>query len=96
MDVNTFCSSMQAELTGWKAKAYDIVRKIEKLPTGDKDKVFSEVNDLHILIEELNDRISKLQKECPVDWSSMKNDITSKITHLQTKWQEIGEKGYWG
>lgn len=96
MDVQTYCDSMKSELTAWKAKAYDIVRKLDKLPSGSKEKVLSEVGDLGILIEELNDRINKLQKECPIDWKSFKGEIDTKVTHLQSKWQEIGEKSYWG
>jgi predicted nuclease with TOPRIM domain len=87
---------MRAELISWKAKAYDIVRKLDKLSTGEKDKVVPEVVDLHILIEELGDRISKLEKECPTDWSSFRGEIDTKIKHLGSKWQQIDEKAFWG
>ena len=59
--VQNYCDSLVIELSGWKAKIYDVVRKMDKLSSGDKEKVNSQVNDLHILIEELEDRIDRLE-----------------------------------
>ena len=39
MDVKSYCDSLTIELTGWKAKVYDIVRKLDKMSSGDKEKV---------------------------------------------------------
>jgi hypothetical protein len=68
MDVKSYCDSLSIELTGWKAKVYDIVRKLDKMSSGDKEKVIPEVNELHMIIEELDDRIDLLEKECPTEW----------------------------
>ena len=82
MDVNSYCSNLTIELAAWKAKAYDIVRRLDKLPSGDKEKVLPQVNDLHILIEELDDRIGRLKNECPTNWSPDKIELDSKITKI--------------
>ena len=68
MDVKSYCDSLTIELTGWKAKVYDIVRRLDKLPSGDKEKVIPQVNDLHTLIEELDDRIGRLKNQCRRLW----------------------------
>jgi hypothetical protein len=39
MDAKSFCDSLIIELTGWKAKTYDVVRKLDKMTNGDKQKV---------------------------------------------------------
>ena len=38
MDVKSYCDSLVIELTGWKAKVYDVVRKLDKMSSGDKAK----------------------------------------------------------
>ena len=51
MELKDYCSNLSAELTGWKAKAYDIVHRLEK-SLRNKAKVVDQVRDLHILGEE--------------------------------------------
>ncbi len=58
------CKTMEAELTAWKANVYDIVRKMEELPGGDKEKVLPNIEDLHILITEMGDRIDQIRENC--------------------------------
>ncbi len=55
---------MEMELTGWKAIVYDITRKMEKLPGGEKGKILPSIEDLHILIEEMDDRIDQIRENC--------------------------------
>lgn len=58
------CKTMEAELTAWKANVYDIVRSIEKLPGGAKDKILPNIEDLHMLIAEMDDRIDQIREDC--------------------------------
>lgn len=58
------CKTMEAELTAWKANVYDIVRNIEKLPGGEKEKILPNIEDLHILIAEMDDRIDRIREDC--------------------------------
>jgi hypothetical protein len=55
---------MEAELTAWKANVYDIVRKMEELPGGEKEKFLPNIEDLHILIAEMDDRIDQIRLNC--------------------------------
>jgi len=64
MKARNCCKTMQAELTAWKANVYDIVRKMEELPGGQKDKILPNIEDLHILISEMDDRIEHIQDNC--------------------------------
>jgi len=82
MDVESYCNNLTIELTGWKAKVYDIVRKLDKLPSGDKGKILGQVNDLHVLIEEMDDRIERLKNQCPTDWSPEKIELESKLQSI--------------
>jgi predicted nuclease with TOPRIM domain len=89
MELKDYCSNVSAELVGWKAKVYDIVRKLDKLSSGDKAKVADQVRDLHILIEEIENRIDRLNKECPIEWSPDRIEIEQKIHTIKSKWNEV-------
>ena len=89
--VQNYCDSLVTELSGWKAKIYDVVRRIDKLSSGDKEKISLQVNDLHIFIEELEDRINRLRTECPTDWKPDQIEIESKMTNMQTTLNNIWE-----
>ncbi len=64
MNAKNCCKTMEAELTAWKANVYDIVRNIEKLPGGEKDKILPNIEDLHMLIAEMDDRIDRIREDC--------------------------------
>lgn len=83
MDAKYYCNSVNAELTALKARAYDIMRQVDKME--DKEKLFPQFNDLHSLVDDLNAAIHKLNAECPVDYSSAKNDIEGKKAALLAK-----------
>ncbi len=87
--VHNYCDSLVVELGGWKSKIYDVVRRIDKLSSGDKEKVSSQVNDLHIFIEELEGRIDRLRRECPTDWKPDQIEIETKIRDLETTYKDV-------
>jgi len=99
MEVQSYCDSLSIELTGWKAKIYDVVRELDKVSTGDKQKVAPMVNELHMVIEEITDRIDKLKKECPTQWEPEKTELEGKFSHLKKKWEEViqnvASRGQW-
>ena len=55
---------MEMELTGWKAIVYDIARKMDQLPGGQKEKIQPNIEDLHILITEMDERIEQIRNNC--------------------------------
>ena len=46
MKARNCCKTMQAELTAWKANVYDIVRKMEELPGGERERILPNIEDL--------------------------------------------------
>jgi hypothetical protein len=86
MEVKDYCKNVDMELTVWKAKLYDVISKIEKLPTSDKQRMLEEVNGLHIVMTELDERIDKLRTECPIAWKPEKEEIQGKFSELTTKY----------
>ena len=64
MEAMDCCKTMQAELTAWKANVYDIVRKMEALPGGERNKILPNIEDLHMLISEMDARIDFIRDNC--------------------------------
>jgi hypothetical protein len=91
MDVQDYCKSMETELTAWKAKLYDVMRKVDKLGSAEKEKVLPNIEDLHILLEELSGRVVKLKTECPSDWSPIKTEIDEGSIDMRGKYEETME-----
>lgn len=83
MDAKYYCNTVNAELTALKARAYDIMRQVDKMEN--KDKLSPQYAELHALVDSLDAAIHKLSAECPVDYSSAKNDIEAKKASLLAK-----------
>ena len=93
MELTAYCENLAEELTGWKAKIDGIVVEIDRLPSGDKERLVPQVNELHGLIEELDDRIQRLNQECSDEWSPDKIELETKLDHItnasEEMWQEV-------
>ncbi len=91
MDVKDFCDGLDAEMTAWKAKLYDVMRKIDRLGTAEKQKMLANVEDLHMLLTEMSDRVEQLRRECPADWSPVKKEIEEGGVNMRAKYEETME-----
>ena len=91
MDVQDYCKGMETEMTAWKAKLYDVMRKVDNLGTAEREKVLPNIEDLHMLLEEMSDRVEKLKTECPSDWSPEKTEIEEGSVDMRGKYEETME-----
>lgn len=91
MDVKDYCKGMETEMTAWKAKLYDVMRKVDVLGSAEKEKILPNVEDLHMFLEEMTDRIEKLKTECPSDWSPDKKEIEEGSVDMRGKYEETME-----
>ena len=88
MDVQDYCKGLEMEMTAWKAKLYDVMRKVDKLGSAEKEKVLPNIEDLHIFLEEMSDRVNTLKTECPSDWSPIKKEIEDSSVNMRGKYEE--------
>ena len=91
MDVKDYCKGMETEMTAWKAKLYDVMRKVDTLGSAEKEKILPNIEDLHMFLEEMTDRIEKLKTECPSDWSPDKKEIEEGSIDMRGKYEETME-----
>jgi len=89
MELETYCDNLSAELGGWRAKFEGIAKKFDKSSCADKSGVLPYVNDLHMVLEEFEDRIQHLRSACPTDWEPDKKEFEGRYSGLKRKWQDI-------
>jgi len=88
MDVKDYCRSTEIELYGWKAKMYDMIRKVEQLRRADKEKIAEQVEQLHKHISEMERMIKDLQSECPVEFGDRKQKIDKNTADMKKKYED--------
>ncbi len=88
MEVKDYCRSIEVELIGWKAKMYDMVRKVDNLRSSEKEKVASQVEELHHHISEMEHLIEQLQTECPVEFGPQKKQLDETSQGLKKKYED--------
>jgi hypothetical protein len=85
MEIKDYCESMYNELTGMKARIYDVLRVIERMPREEQAKIRRQTDELHIMVGDLSRKIDQLLKECPADWSKAKLEIEEMKERLIEK-----------
>jgi predicted RNase H-like nuclease len=88
MDVKDYCRSIEIELHGWKTKMYDMVRKVDKLRSADRNRVSAQVEDLHKHIEDIERIVNTLQNECPADFGPQKKEIEATQSEMKKKYED--------
>ncbi len=64
METIEYCDNIVAELSGLKDKMDSVLNKFDHASSDDKKRVINEVNELHKITDELDDRIKGLKREC--------------------------------
>ena len=92
MEVKDYCRNMEMELTGWKAKLYDVIRKFDALPTGEKEEAYKDVNDMNMLMSDMEERLDSLRHSCPTDWTpGAEKEFRGKLGALESQYQKLAE-----
>ena len=88
MDAKNYCRSIEIELYGWKAKMYDMVRKVDKLRNSDKETVLTQVKELHNNIADMERLIEQLQTECPIEFGAEKKQIEETAAGMKKNYED--------
>jgi hypothetical protein len=89
MDVKDYCATVSSELAAWKAKLNEVSEKTDALTDVDREKVAPLVKDLNAIMDDIDQRIAVLARECPSEWSDDKSNIDGKISRAKDKWKEV-------
>lgn len=59
-----YCSNVAGELEYWSRRLHKLSSEIDSIPSIDKYKLQPQVDELHIIMTELDDRLCELVNEC--------------------------------
>lgn len=82
METEAYCDRMDAQLVAWKAKIYDAIRIVDRLPPAEKEMAFSSIRNLHAIVDEMDVQLDQLRNACPADWSPTRRTIDHKMSDL--------------
>jgi hypothetical protein len=89
MDVKDYCATVNSELAAWKAKLTEVSKKADALTGVDKENTAPILKDLKAIMNDIDQRIAVLARECPSEWSDDQTIIDSKIFLAKDKWKEV-------
>lgn len=89
MELDSYCGNVGAELMGWRAKLGTVVNEFDHIASGDKAKVIDQVRELHMILEELEDRIHRLKGECSTQWEPFNIDVKGTFKPFTSKWEDV-------
>lgn len=91
VDVTNFCEKLRHELIDWKAKAYDLLRAMDRRSETDKEKAGVSMDDLGRTIDQIEKKLKRLETQCPTNWDAERVELETMIAELETKWGEAAE-----
>ncbi len=59
-----FCSNVGEELEVWDNKLHELSRKIDRMPSLDKYRLLPHIEELHIIMTEMDDRLCDVMTAC--------------------------------
>ncbi|MFZ0448670.1 MAG: hypothetical protein WAL98_05445 [Desulfatiglandaceae bacterium] len=88
MEVKTYCNNMRGELISWKAKTYDMARKMDKRSSGPDERTGASISELGAMIDEFEKKIEELETSCPANWDKERADLDGMIAEMNERWGE--------
>ena len=87
LNIQEYCTNVETELGLWRQKLANIDNHIQQLPCGDKEKMLGNIEELHMTMAELDDRIHELEVSCPTEWSPVREEISGKFGILNDRYE---------
>jgi hypothetical protein len=93
MEVKDYCNAMLAEVTAWKNKLDAMKKTADSYSTQQKEKVLPLIGQLEQEVTTAQMRVDQLEKECPSDWSPMKNELDDLFgtvgSNVNRAWKDL-------
>ena len=92
METEAYCDRLEDQLVAWKAKIYDTIRVVHKLPPAEMEMAYSSIRSLHAIVDEIDDQREQLRTACPADWSPNRRTIDQKMSDLHDTLKALSQK----
>ena len=60
-----YCSNVSEELAEWSERLHKLSSDIDRIPSINKYRLLPQIEELHIIMTELDDRLCDLMNACP-------------------------------
>ena len=88
MAARGYCSNVAAELEEWSEKLHALSSEIGRLSTGDKFRVFPQIEELHMILTELDGRLCGLLQACPTaEVGRDRVDVANLVYNEKFNWK---------
>ena len=91
MDATAYCDTLEEHLTKWKAKLYDAIRIVDRLPEAEKETAFPSIQGLYSIVDQIDAEVEQLRSACPADWSPNRQNLDAKMAQLQQSLKNLSE-----
>lgn len=88
MELKDYCNNVDKELSNWHNKLSSVVGKMDSMPSSVKQGMYEEINGLHIVMTEMDDRIDRLRNECSVSWEPESDEATPTVSGSSKRFKE--------
>ena len=69
-----YCASVTEELEYWSNRLHELSDKFDKVPSINKYKIQPHIEDLHIMMTEMDDRLCEMLTSCTIAGGYKKED----------------------
>ncbi len=84
MATREYCSNVAEELEVWSGRLHKLSGKIDRVPSIDKFKMYPLIEELHIIMTELDDRLCEAMTECSTLEGPFREEETGPQLGLKT------------
>ena len=81
-----YCKGMETKLIAWKAKMYDLTRKIANRGSEEREKVLHNIQDLNMPITEMSSLTEQLKNVLPTEWTPQRKNIDNGSVEIRSKY----------
>ena len=78
MATRDYCNNIVEELELWSGRLHELSGKIDRVPSIDKYKIFPLIEELHIIMTEMDDRICDAMTSCSTVEGRGEGSVTFK------------------
>lgn len=89
-----YCSNVAEELESWSEKLHNLSDEIDRIPSIDKYRMLPQIEQLHILMTELDDRLCDLMNSCPTVETGPAKKVRSGVTGVGKEHRSAGSEKF--
>jgi len=86
MNTIDYHKNFETKLSAWKAKMYELTRKVTIRGFKEREKSLRNNPDLNMPITEMSPRIEQLKNECPTEWTPQMKNIDNALVDMRGKY----------